>query len=303
MSRLNGLHILLTYRCLSECDHCFVWGSPKQTGVFTLGNLLSALDQAQAVRSIRTIYFEGGEPFLYYPLLVEGVRAAAARDFAVGIVTNGYWGTAVEEALVWLGPLVGLVSDVSVSTDLLHSSETISPESRNILTACEQLGIPASTITCELPERIGGRSPQAARGLPVEGGEILFRGRAALRLAGDGPQRPWSSFDECPHEDLEEPGRVHLDPWGNLHLCQGLSMGNLFERPLSEILEVYEAADHPIAGPLAAGGAAELVRVYDVPHAADYADACHLCYAARVQLRPRFPNVLTPDAMYGVGLT
>ena len=223
----------------------------------------------------------------------------------------------VEDALVWLRPLVGLLSDISVSTDLLHSNEAISPESRNILAACEQIGIPASTISCEVPTGIAGRSPESALGAPVEGGEtprpllkdvavgrgdILFRGRAAVRLASNAPHKPWSSFDECPYEDLEEPGRVHLDPWGNLHLCQGLVMGNLFRHPLTEILETYQAADHPIAGPLAGGGPAELVRVYDVPHAADYADACHLCYAAREQLRPRFPQALAPDAMYGVGL-
>jgi hypothetical protein len=303
MTRLDGLHILLTYRCLLECDHCFVWGSPHQTGVFTLGNLYRVLDQAQQVRSIRTIYFEGGEPFLFYPILLEGVRAAAVRGFSVGIVTNGYWGATVQDALVWLGPLVGLLSDVSVSTDLFHSDQVVSPESRNIIAACEQLQIPAATITCEAPVAVAEPSPQASRGQPVEGGDIMFRGRAAARLAGDAPHRPWSSFDKCPHEDLNDPGRIHLDPWGNLHLCQGLVMGNLFEQPLAEMVEAYHAADHPIAGPLTAGGPAELIRVYDVPHAADYADACHLCYDARVQLRPRFPRALAPDAMYGVGLT
>jgi hypothetical protein len=80
-------------------------------------------------------------------------------------------------------------------------------------------------------------------------------------------------------------------------------MGNLFDRPLTEILDTFEAADHPIAGPLAAGGPTELVRVYDLPHADAYADACHLCYTARAQLRSRFPIALAPDAMYGVGLT
>ena len=46
MTRLNGLHILLTYRCLSACDPCFVWGSPDQNGVFTLESLHRVLDQA-----------------------------------------------------------------------------------------------------------------------------------------------------------------------------------------------------------------------------------------------------------------
>ena len=34
--KLDGLHILLTYQCIYECDHCFVWGSPRQTGTLTL---------------------------------------------------------------------------------------------------------------------------------------------------------------------------------------------------------------------------------------------------------------------------
>ena len=52
-------------------------------------------------------------------------------------------------------------------------------------------------------------------------------------------------------------------------------------------------------GSLLAGGPAELVRRYDVPHEPSYADACHLCYEARRLLRDRFPDVLTPDQMYG----
>ena len=284
MTALNGVHILLTYRCLSTCDHCFVWGSPQQTAVFTRENLLHALDQAGEVPSIRTVYFEGGEPFLFYPLLVEGARAAAARGFSVGIVSNGYWGSSVEDARLWLAPFVGLLSDLSISTDRLHTGTDVSPESRSIMAACRQLGIPGQTLSCQTED-------------------VQFRGRAASLLSAQAPKRPWSSFDECPHEDLEAPGRVHLDPAGNLHLCQGLVMGNLFDRPLKEILDSYEAAAHPIAAPLTAGGPAELVRVYDLPHAATYADACHLCYTARDQLRERFPVALAPDAMYGVGLT
>ena len=33
--KLSGLHLLLTCQCTFECDHCFVWGSPWQSGVMT----------------------------------------------------------------------------------------------------------------------------------------------------------------------------------------------------------------------------------------------------------------------------
>ena len=70
----------------------------------------------------------------------------------------------------------------------------------------------------------------------------------------------------CPHEDLREPGRVHLDPLGNVHICQGVVIGNLFETPLKEICENYDADAHPICGPLLAGGPAALVTEYNLPH-------------------------------------
>jgi len=77
-------------------------------------------------------------------------------------------------------------------------------------------------------------------------------------------------------------------------------MGNLWQRPLKEIVANYDPAAHPIIGPLMKGGPAALVRHYDLPHEEAYADACHLCYLARDALRPRFSEYLAPDVAYGI---
>ncbi len=61
--RLNGIHILLTYTCNYECDHCFVWGGPFKEGTLTLDQLDEILTQAAELRTVEWIYFEGGEPF------------------------------------------------------------------------------------------------------------------------------------------------------------------------------------------------------------------------------------------------
>jgi MoaA/NifB/PqqE/SkfB family radical SAM enzyme len=297
---LTGLHFLLTYRCISECDHCFVWGSPDQTGVFTLARIEQALDQARDLGTIQWVFFEGGEPFLYHPVLVRGAQAAAARGFQVGVVTNGYWATTAADARAWLEPLAGQLHSLSVSTDELHYDEQVSTEARNVLEASKALGIPADMIVCDVPEGVGA-APR--RGEPVEGGPIMYRGRAAVKLAAKAPLAPWDTFDECPHEQLDDPGRVHLDPLGNLHLCQGLILGNLFEQPLKEIVRGFRPKQHPIVGPLLNGGPAELARRYQVAHDDAYADACHLCYAVRVALRSRFGEMLGPGQMYGEGLT
>ena len=90
-----------------------------------------------------------------------------------------------------------------------------------------------------------------------------------------------------------------MDPFGYLHICQGISIGNLLQRSLSEIVADFEPGNHPIVGPLLKGGPAEIVRRYELTHDDGYADHCHLCYVSRQALRSRFPEVLTPDQMYG----
>jgi hypothetical protein len=128
----------------------------------------------------------------------------------------------------------------------------------------------------------------------------MYRGRAAEVLVKHAVKKSWTEFTECPYEDLVEPGRIHLDPFGHLHICQGISIGNLFEKPLKEICAEYAPENHPVVGPLLSGGPAELVRQYDLPLKENFADACHLCYSARLALRERIPNLLIPDQVYGI---
>ena len=81
-----------------------------------------------------------------------------------------------------------------------------------------------------------------------------------------------------------------MDPLGYVHVCQGVTIGNLFQQPLKEICEAYDPESHPICGPLLDGGPAALVTEYGLPHREAYADACHLCYEARLGLRSRVPR-------------
>lgn len=296
--KLSGLHLLLTYQCNLECDHCFVWGSPWQSGTMTLKNIREILQQAKDLRTVEWIYFEGGEPFLYYATLLRGVQVAVRLGFQVGIVSNGYWATDFQDALEWLRPFVGLVQDLSVSSDFYHWSAKLSEQAKNACAAAGKLGIPMGIINIEEPNGIDTASTMGQ--LPTGESPVMYRGRAAEKLACKSPHAPWTKFTACTHEDLREPGRVHVDPFGNVHICQGISLGNLFQRSLSTICRTYDPASHPITGPLLAGGPAELVRRYKVPHEASYADAGHLCYEARRSLRSRFPEILKPDQMYGI---
>ena len=85
--------------------------------------------------------------------------------------------------------------------------------------------------------------------------------------------------------------------------CQGISIGNVFDRPLAEILRAYKPAATPVVGEIAAGGPWGLSRAAGLtPELPLYADECHLCYELRRRLRAagRHLGVLTPAQCYGV---
>lgn len=294
---MSGLHLLLTYECNYTCSHCFVWGGPSQSGTMTLESIEHILHEAGALGTVEWIYFEGGEAFLYYPVLCDGIRLARECGYKVGIVTNAYWANTDAEALKWLKPLAGSVDDLSISSDAYHGSDEGVNRPEIARGVAKQLDIPVDFIRVAAP---GACDVTAAAGqLPAGESAVLYRGRAAKELAKLVETKPWQQFTECPWEDLRNPERVHVDAFGNLHICQGISIGNLFRSSLTEIMREYDPDSHPIVGPLLANGPAEIVRRYELPHADGYADHCHLCYESRCALRDRFPDVLTPDQMYG----
>ena len=297
MIKLNGLHLLLTYQCTFECDHCFVWGSPFQNGTMTIEIIRKILHQAKETNSVEWIYFEGGEPFLYYQIMLAGINEAIDLGLKVGIVTNSYWATSEEDALLWLPPLANKIQDLTISSDLFHFSEKVSHQSKYVKRIAEKLNIPLGIICIEQPEN---QSVLSVWQIPPEPASIMYRGRAADKLAPKAIPQATSTFVECPHENLNDPGRVHIDPLGNMHICQGISIGNVFNSSINEICDGFEPQQNPIIGPLMDGGPVRLAECYSLTSADTYADACHMCYEIRKSLREQFPDILLPDQMYGV---
>jgi len=298
---LTGIHFLLSYKCDSECDHCFLYCSPRAKGTFTLNQMKRVFDELAKIETIEWVYFEGGEPFLFYPLMHEGIRIANNMGFRTGVVTNAYWATSIEDAELWLKPLQELgVSDISISDDEFHHENKETSPARHALNAARKLDTSYGSIGIDKPTVEAGTEKEQVKGKPVVGGGVMFRGRAVEKLTEELPRRLSTEFTECPYEDLRNPKRVHLDAYGNVHLCQGLSMGNMWAVPLAKIVKQYSADSHPICKPLINGGPALLAKEYDVKHADTYVDACHMCYLVRLALLDKFPQYLAPRLVYGL---
>jgi MoaA/NifB/PqqE/SkfB family radical SAM enzyme len=261
----------------------------------TMPQVRQILQQAKELGTVEWIYFEGGEPFLYHPVLVRGVEAAKSLGFRLGLVSNGYWATSYEDAIEWLRPFTGLVEDLSISSDLYHSDRELSYEAATVQAAAESIGIPVNVSSVAQPDVMNNLA--AGGSLPSGQASLRYRGRAAETLAGKASLRPGNEFTTCPYEELRGPERVHVDPFGYVHVCQGIAMGNLFDRSLKEIVLEYQPDDHPVIGPLLRGGPAALCELDQ--EEGEYADACHLCYETRKKIRKRFPETLVPGQMYG----
>jgi MoaA/NifB/PqqE/SkfB family radical SAM enzyme len=286
--------------CNSECDHCFVYSSPRARGTFTLTRIRKILDDATDIGTVEWVYFEGGEPFLFYPIMLEGIKLAQSRGFKTGVVTNAYFATEHDDIEIWLKPLKDSgIGDLSMSNDTYHYDDENNPVIR-AHEAAKKLKLPVAEIAIDKPSVSTGTEEDNSKGDPIIGGSTRFRGRAVEKLVAGLPLKTWQEFKECPYEELELPKRLHIDPYGNVHLCQGLSMGNCLQTPIAELVKNYEASAHPICGPLVKGGPALLASEYGIEHDDGYVDACHFCYLVRTALLDRFPQYLNPRQVYGL---
>jgi MoaA/NifB/PqqE/SkfB family radical SAM enzyme len=294
---LQGVHLLLTYKCLYECDHCFVWSSPSSQGTMTLPQMEDIIRQAHEIPSVKSVSFEGGEPFLFYPLLRRGIELARNLSLDVEIVSNAYFATDDKAAELWLRPFADLgSSSLTLSTDVHHGTGEAKDMVLRAKEVGERLGMSVGVIEIEGVEVLSCPGPR-----DESKGQLLFRGRAADKLAGKVPKKPWRTFDKCP-EEPPNIGRVHVDPYGNVMFCQGISVGNVMERSLKEIVSGLDPEKHPVIGPLIRGGPIALAREHGVRPRKGYADACNMCYETRRELRRRgqLKNYLEPDQVYGV---
>jgi len=294
---LDGIHFLVTYRCTYTCDHCFVWSSPDVEETMTLAQLRDAMDQAAATGQIEMVYFEGGEPTLAYPVVLEAAAYARRKGLEWGLVTNCYWATSVEDARVWLRPFKDLgISDLSLSSYAYFVEDADEAHLRNAVAAAQKLELPMAVLEVGAPARLD--VPDLGLG---DVGEVMHRGRAAVQLAPARATRPPETLVTCPFEDFAAPGRAHLGADGELQLCQGISAGNVWRDGLAAIIARYDSASLPVVREILAGGPWALARAYGyAPERELYADECHLCYETRAALRERLPQMLAPAQCYGV---
>jgi MoaA/NifB/PqqE/SkfB family radical SAM enzyme len=267
--------------------------------VFTLKQIRNILTESKKLGTVNYVAIEGGEPFLYYPIMVKTVEEAASLGFSVEILSNCYWAICPEDAAEWLIPIAKAKNiELSLSSDFYHGESWETAEVKNAVKAANALNMKVGILAVKYPNT-EVPCPNEIEGAKVDLSELMYKGRAFSELTEKVTKKPWREFIKCPYENFSKQERVHIDPLGHVHVCQGISIGNAWQKPFSKIIEKYNPSENPILEPLVRGGPAALVEKFSLPHDEVYADACHLCCAARLMLRNKYPDILVPDQMYG----
>jgi organic radical activating enzyme len=291
---------ILTNRCISNCDHCEIFSSPFNNSVISTSLISKYLRKIKTQKSIKKIIFSGGEPFLYFSKIRKSIHEASTLGFHTGIWSSGYWQNSKEEFSLSISSLaqVGL-NELFLSIDELHKNKKLKDLLPSYKEICNVLNVKLTIV--ELKAKNNDEPPIFANnGAPILSGNIKFNGRASEKLLEN--QSLWNpdDFDICPHESFLNPHRIWLDFLGNIHLCPGITIGNLNKLKLSELLKIVDLKNHPILTPLIQGGPVKLANVYDIKVDKGYVDHCHFCFTIRKQLIKRFPPVLTPLSFYGI---
>jgi MoaA/NifB/PqqE/SkfB family radical SAM enzyme len=318
--------LLLTYKCNATCEFCYYNCSPKKEGLMPVDMAINAWrslkhlagDSTPAASTVEPkIHITGGEPFLFWDHLVEILREAKKNE--LGLVdmleTNGFWATDDEIVNSRLKILDELgVNRLKISCDLFHQEYVdIEPVRRLAKIAKDLLGPKRVLVRWEkyLENPVDIKTiPAAQRNKryieTLKDYPCRFTGRAAGHIASLVAKDTITEISKsnCRDSFLGAKG-VHIDPFGNVFngTCSGIIIGNVTERPLSEIWRNWLAKNDAIISRLFDSGPAgllnDVVKLGFKP-AELYAGKCHLCANLRQFLFDKglYKSTLGPAECY-----
>jgi hypothetical protein len=306
----RDIGLILTYRCHSACKHClYNCGPGWEKEPISLPTLREALEAVTLWPRTPQVHFTGGEPFLHYPLLLEGVRLATELGIPRYLETSARWCIDHAEAVDRFKALLDAgLQAVLISCSPFHA-ERIPPARtlRALRAALEVFG--EDRVTLYLPEYleliqlfdIDRPTPisqyverfghEAALRFLWQGYGIISGGRSGYELGHLVPRHPADFFaEENCRLDLLSAHHSHFDLYGNFisGFCGGLTVGDWHDLP--DLLVDFSEGRYPALieilvdrGPYGLNKLAEDRYGYrQLPQG--YAGKCHLCVDVRRHL-------------------
>lgn len=160
MNRRKVFGFIFTFCCTAACKHCCFSCSPSRSEKIEIDLVKHILNSPYFIHDFKTVFFSGGELFLYYDEIIDLMNIAKIH-FEIQCATNGFWGEEFGQAEKIIKKLkkVGLTK-LLISYDEYHS-EFIPPSSiQNILILCKRylLDVEIQCTVCKKSWRIAETS-------------------------------------------------------------------------------------------------------------------------------------------------
>jgi len=302
--------IILSYRCHSACKHClYNCGPGWEKEPMSSETLREALQAVSTWPRTPQVHFTGGEPFLHFPLLLEGVRLASQLGITSYVETSAGWCVDRREAVERFETLKkeGLQA-VLISCSPFHAEKI--PPARTLEAVRAALEVFGSNgVIVYLPDflrviqgfDLDRPTPisryeeefgvEGARRILWQGYSIISGGRSGYELGRIAPRYAAGAFAQADCAmDILYAHHSHLDLYGNYisGFCGGLSAGDWHDLP--QMLRDFSQGRYPALidilverGPYALLELARASYGYQ-PLPDGYAGKCHLCVDLRRHL-------------------
>ena len=302
----TDLGIIMSYQCQCTCKHCLYNCGPRWKDWMSPDTLRDALRATQVWDHRFQVHLTGGEPFMNFPLLLEGVRIAAELGIPCYVETNAGWCLRekdVAEKFVALRE-AGL-NAILISCSPFHA-ETIPPVRTFLairkaleifgrqgvivyMTHClEQVRLFDVEKTTPIEHYVQRFGLARAGRMLWDSYSIISGGRSGYALGRFTRKRPAAAFkrQNC-FLEIVHAHHSHFDLYGNYisWFCGGLTVGDWHDLP--QIRDDFRAARFPPlvdilirSGPFALFEMARTEYGYrELPEG--YAGKCHLCVDVR----------------------
>lgn len=292
------LVLTLGYRCNMLCKSCFIGDKLfDDKTALTYEEAIQIIESAARLQTIRSVAFVGGEPFVYYKLMLR-IAAYVHRHYRcpLNVTTNGSWAKTHNSTRRLLDPLHDLgLGWLMLSLDQYHLEFGAIDQASNCLERALELDINTSVQVIrrkgaprakDFCEALKGRL-DVSRVQWIEN-PCSAIGNAKTMLRAEDLE--W-------HEDIPPGGCnageiLNIQPDGEIKPCCGaglmskrLSLGNAKHQMVHE--QVHRAEADSLINCLIANqgprGLARLLRDAGrgdlVDRHAPFTDACHACHA------------------------
>lgn len=319
---LTGITWITTYDCDLSCRHCFF--DTTKTGRYMDPKMVEmVLSELKYTDKMFWQHLSGGEIFLNPDMLFEIISILRKYfDKSIGISTNGNWYGSLERVDNILAKIKDLgVTGICVSADGFHTSDTNIGIQSELVDAIEKAGMNGHSwiVQTMLEKNVHNAEIEnpVHKGIAdkVKGHTSLPLAPTFVRSIGKGSRVNSPKKERIPHKPCMDmckclgtrspfnPAMVWIDPYGNVMICYGIVIGNVYNQSINQILENYRPDMNEVLESLSSGGTYgmyQLAKKYNKNIPEYYYDGCDLCYTARSALMDVFPQILSPLECYPV---